>query len=96
MPYSSMVSFEMRPSITFGLAQGNLPPVDQHVLFNLSDHQDRVSGEGCPEADAVALNSVSLLHYFMGLEPSALEIIAEIIEKVMGNIQVNAELCVEN
>ncbi len=63
-----------------------VPPVYQHVLFNLRADQYRISDEGCDQAEAVVEHSVSLLHYFLGVEQSSLETIAEIIEKVMGNL----------
>lgn len=62
-----------------------VPPVYKHMLFNLEENKYRISHEGCHIAEQLVDRSLVLMHQVLGGDQKELEMIAEIIEKVMNN-----------
>lgn len=66
-----------------GLALGQAAaPVHRHVLFNLEPDQYRIDLDLCPVSEATHARSLALYHYWLNLEPSTIEKVADILVKV--------------
>jgi hypothetical protein len=62
-------------------------PIYRFKLFNLPPDEYRIAAEGCPVTEHVCARSAWLLHPYLGLGRTEVDLIAETLEKVTGNIE---------
>ena len=60
-------------------------PVYDFILFNLPNEAYRIDKEGCPVTQNISASMLYLTHAYLALDRQHIEIIADILEKVMDN-----------
>jgi L-glutamine:2-deoxy-scyllo-inosose/3-amino-2,3-dideoxy-scyllo-inosose aminotransferase len=67
---------------------GTYGPVYKHALYNARPDTYRIDGGSCPVAEnAGTANAVSIIHYTLSNNEAKIRQIAEIVEKVCGNVE---------